>query len=164
MDLGKNIKSMRRKRGLTQEELGKRIGVEKSAVSRWENGDRKPKIDHLNNIALVLEVPLGALLSDNDLYESVGNWEGSIIDDKRRKDQKDTEKDIQSGLEMVKEETEDFETHEILITLPKVDDPELLQAFEGFKELKNLTPQDLEDIKAILKLANSIIEKRITGR
>ena len=164
MDLGKNIKDMREKKGLTQEELGKRIGVDKSSVSRWENGDREPKLDHLNKIARVLEVPSGALLSDNDLYGSVRNWEGRVIEDKKRKGQKDTEKDIQSDLEMVKEETEDFETHEILITLPKIDDPELLQAFEGFKELKNLTPQDLDDIKAILKLANSIIEKRITGR
>ncbi len=159
MDLGKNIKNMRRKRGLTQEELGKKIGVEKSAVSRWESGERKPSIDHINNIALMLEIPLGALLSDNDSYENARNWEGSITKDKGQENQK-----IQSDLEMVKEETEDFDTHEILITLPKIDDPELLQAFEGFKELKNLTPQDLEDIKAILKLANSIIEKRTSGR
>ena len=159
MDLGKNIKEMRRKKGLTQEELGKRIGVEKSAISRWENGDRKPNIDHINNIALVLEIPLGALLSDNDSYESSRGWEGNIIKDKEPQDHK-----IQSDLEMVKEDTENFDTHKIVITLPKIDDPELLQAFEGFKELKNLTPQDLEDIKAILKLANSIIEKRTTGK
>jgi transcriptional regulator with XRE-family HTH domain len=159
MDLGKNIKEMRRRRGLTQEELGKIIGVEKSTISRWESGDRKLNIDHIKNIALVLEIPLGALLSDNDLYESSRDWEGSVTKDKEHQDHK-----IQSDLEMVKEETENFDTHEIVITLPKIDDPELLQAFEGFKELKNLTPQDLEDIKAILKLANSIIEKRTAGR
>ena len=44
--------------------------------------------------------------------------------------------------------------------IPDIDDPELVQAFEGFKELDKLTKDDLEDIKDILQLAKRIIEKR----
>jgi transcriptional regulator with XRE-family HTH domain len=155
MDVGKNIKNMRRKRGLTQEELGKLIGVEKSAISRWENGERKPSIDHLKKMSHTLDVPVGFLLSNNISYER------EYVDgDFREGFQTDPH---ESGVEMVREETETFDAEEILLALPKIDDPELIQAFEGFKELDKLTPDDLQDIKAILKLANTIIEKRLRG-
>lgn len=37
--MGERIKRLREAKGLTQEELGRRCGVSKSAVSQWENGD-----------------------------------------------------------------------------------------------------------------------------
>ena len=36
MSIGKNIKSLRESRGLTQDELGKIIGVSGKTVSSWE--------------------------------------------------------------------------------------------------------------------------------
>jgi hypothetical protein len=39
----------------------------------------------------------------------------------------------------------------------------LISAFEGFKELDKLTPSDVDDIKAILRLAQRIIDKRKKG-
>ncbi len=36
--IGKAIKETRKKQGLTQEELGERIGVQKSQISKIENG------------------------------------------------------------------------------------------------------------------------------
>lgn len=38
MDLGKLIKDARLAKGLTQEELGKLVGVQKSAIAKYENG------------------------------------------------------------------------------------------------------------------------------
>ena len=38
MEVGKRIKSLRTARGLTQEELGKLLGVKKAAVQKYENG------------------------------------------------------------------------------------------------------------------------------
>lgn len=37
-DIGKNIKELRRARGLTQEELGERLHVTRQTVSNYENG------------------------------------------------------------------------------------------------------------------------------
>lgn len=38
MDIGKVIKDARTAKGLTQEELGKIVGVQKSAIAKYENG------------------------------------------------------------------------------------------------------------------------------
>lgn len=37
-DMGSRIKTLRESKGLVQEQLGKIIGVSKSAVSQWEDG------------------------------------------------------------------------------------------------------------------------------
>ncbi|MDD3336758.1 MAG: LexA family transcriptional regulator [Eubacteriales bacterium] len=51
MELNEKIKMLRAKRGLTLEELGNRVGVGKSTVRKWENGDianmRRDKIAKL---------------------------------------------------------------------------------------------------------------------
>jgi transcriptional regulator with XRE-family HTH domain len=39
--MGDRIKTLREARGLTQEQLGKLVGVSKSAVSQWEDGSTK---------------------------------------------------------------------------------------------------------------------------
>lgn len=36
--IGKNILTLRRLRGLTQEELAERVGVSRQAVAKWESG------------------------------------------------------------------------------------------------------------------------------
>lgn len=38
MELGQKIKEARIQKGLTQEELGKIVGVQKSAIAKYENG------------------------------------------------------------------------------------------------------------------------------
>ena len=45
MSIGSRIKELRTKRGLTQEELAKQIGVTKGAVANYENEVSSPKID-----------------------------------------------------------------------------------------------------------------------
>ena len=39
MDMGKRIKQLRQEKGLTQEELGKYIGVKKAAIMKYEKGN-----------------------------------------------------------------------------------------------------------------------------
>ena len=38
MSVGDKIKSLRKEMGLTQTELGEKLGVQKNAVSKWETG------------------------------------------------------------------------------------------------------------------------------
>lgn len=44
MKLGKNIYELRRKRGITQEELAAELGVTAAAVSKWEKGATLPDV------------------------------------------------------------------------------------------------------------------------
>jgi transcriptional regulator with XRE-family HTH domain len=60
--LGETIRKRRDQIGLTQEELGKKIGVEATTVSLYESDSRKPKLTVLRKISSVLDVSLAALL------------------------------------------------------------------------------------------------------
>ena len=44
MELGKKIKQLRFKAGLTQEQLAKRLGIDAQSVSKWENAVSMPDI------------------------------------------------------------------------------------------------------------------------
>ena len=62
MSTGKNIKKVRKWRGITQEELGKALGIgEGSAgtrIAQYETGKRTPKGEILGKISRVLFVNL----------------------------------------------------------------------------------------------------------
>ena len=47
MNTGEMIKEARKKAGLTQKELGKRLGVSASMIAQYENSTRKPKLETL---------------------------------------------------------------------------------------------------------------------
>lgn len=65
MNIGNKIKNARLAKGYTQEELGKLIGVQKSAVAKYEKG-RVVNIKRsvLAKISKVLEIPPVELVSD----------------------------------------------------------------------------------------------------
>jgi len=54
MKLGKRVKAIRGKRGLSQGELAKRIGATRSHVANLENGHRKLTPLHVDRIAKAL--------------------------------------------------------------------------------------------------------------
>ncbi len=60
--IGKNIHTLRKQNGLTQEELAGKIGVTYQAVSKWENGTTAPDIALLPELAAVLGTSIDALL------------------------------------------------------------------------------------------------------
>ena len=48
---GERLKELRTLKGLSQEELGKRLGVSKQTVSNWEIENVTPALDMFLNIA-----------------------------------------------------------------------------------------------------------------
>ena len=50
------LKEIRIKRGLTQTELGKKVGVKQSTFTNWENGKREPNFEIVIKLADLLEV------------------------------------------------------------------------------------------------------------
>ena len=59
--IGSRIRVARQKALLTQHELGTRIGVRESQITRWERDVSMPRIDHLLRIAQCLGVGVVAL-------------------------------------------------------------------------------------------------------
>lgn len=70
---GEYIYNKRKKLGLTQDELGKLIGVTNKAVSKWEVGETMPDVLMLKSLANVLGVTVDELLTQQDLPEKQEN-------------------------------------------------------------------------------------------
>lgn len=64
MKLGEKLQILRKSRGLTQEELARKIYVSRTAVSKWESGRGMPGIDSLKAISEYFSVPTDVLLLD----------------------------------------------------------------------------------------------------
>lgn len=61
--VGKYIALLRRQAGLTQEQLGDKLGVTNKTVSRWENGNYMPDIEMFGLIAKEFNVSINDLLA-----------------------------------------------------------------------------------------------------
>lgn len=66
MTTGERIKEARIKFGLTQKELGERLGLSYQAVAQWENNLRNPKPETLTRIANAIGIDVIYLLSDEE--------------------------------------------------------------------------------------------------
>lgn len=62
MALGDNMMLLRKKKGLSQAELGKMIGTSGDVVGRYERGDISPSIEVVSKIADALEVSVDYLI------------------------------------------------------------------------------------------------------
>lgn len=60
---GNFISALRERNGLSQYQLGALVGVSDKAVSKWENGTSKPRIDILRKLSDVLDVSVDELLT-----------------------------------------------------------------------------------------------------
>lgn len=85
--VGEQIQKFRKEKGLTQRELGEKIGVSSSAVSQWESGGT-PDISLLPALSDVLEVTVDALFGRTgadreNMAEAVGGYIASLTGDKR---------------------------------------------------------------------------------
>ena len=62
--LSENIKSIRKSKGLSQEELAIKLNVVRQTISKWEHGLSVPDSDMLISISEVLETPVSTLLGE----------------------------------------------------------------------------------------------------
>lgn len=60
--LGKNLKRIRTRKGITQGDIVRTLGVSRSFVSNIENGKTNPTLSTITNLAKALGVPSDELL------------------------------------------------------------------------------------------------------
>lgn len=65
---GDNLRKIRKEKGMTQDEFAALLGTSKQVVSRYENGQRSPKVSVVSEYAEKLGVPIVELTGD------VGNY------------------------------------------------------------------------------------------
>ena len=78
MSLGEKILDLRKKNGLSQEQLGEMIDVTRQTISNWELSETSPNPEQLKLLSKSLKVSIDDLL-DNDIQnivvEKVSNTE-----------------------------------------------------------------------------------------
>ncbi len=66
IEIAKNMRSLRKERGLTIKKVADAIGVEPSTYCAYEKGRRKPKCETLKKIAAFLSVSVAYLIGETD--------------------------------------------------------------------------------------------------
>lgn len=79
MEFGEKLQELRKKKGLTQEELAEALYVSRTAVSKWESGRGYPNIDSLKEISKFFSVSIDELLSGEKLLSIAENENKSNI-------------------------------------------------------------------------------------
>lgn len=63
MGIGENIKNIRKKKGLTQKQLGEILGVSQAAIGQFESSNSNLQAETINKIATALDVDPFSLYS-----------------------------------------------------------------------------------------------------
>lgn len=67
MTLGERMYQLRKKKGLSQEQLGEQIGVTRQTISNWELNETTPNSDQLKQLSKALTTSIDDLL-ENDTH------------------------------------------------------------------------------------------------
>lgn len=62
MAIGQNIKNARKRKGLSQKQLGELLHVSQAAIGQFESEKSTPKLETVEKIAVALNVPVSDLL------------------------------------------------------------------------------------------------------
>lgn len=89
MEFNEKLQELRKRKGLTQEELAQLLYVSRTAISKWESGRGFPNIESLKAISKVFGVSLDELLSGEELL---------AIAEIDRKEKERTVRDLVFGL------------------------------------------------------------------
>lgn len=89
MEFGEKLRTLRREKGLSQEELAAMVGVFRQALSKWEAGQSRPELDKLLALSDVFSVTMDSLVRpggpepqpDPPASPSLGWWyHGPVIE------------------------------------------------------------------------------------
>ena len=89
MEFHEKLQELRKRKGLTQEELAEPLFVSRTAVSKWESGRGFPNIESLKAISAYFGISLDELLSGEELL---------VIAEKDHKEKERTVRDLVFGL------------------------------------------------------------------
>ena len=68
--LSETIYTLRRKNGLSQEQLAEKIGVSRQAISKWEGGLSTPELDKLKALSECFQISIDELTGSQAISDS----------------------------------------------------------------------------------------------
>ena len=88
MKFEEKMMDLRKKAGMSQEELADRLGVSRQAVSRWELGSTQPDAPNLLKLSDLFGVSIDWLLRDGDTAEAEVPQRKAVLQSQAETDQK----------------------------------------------------------------------------
>lgn len=82
MNIAKKLQTLRKSKGISQEELAETLSVSRQAVGKWENGQALPELDKLILLSNLFKVPIDRLIRDEEECDL------SLVKDKTKLDDK----------------------------------------------------------------------------
>lgn len=67
MNLGENLRKLRKENGLSQEQLADSLNISRQAISKWESGKAYPDIENLIQLRSIFKVTLDDLIINETL-------------------------------------------------------------------------------------------------
>ena len=107
MGVSENIKLLRSRFELTQDELGKIAGVSGKAVHTWETGSREPRMGAIQKIADHFGLSKSALIEDDGILHAFSNNVSDSENSNRvltSKDERDIANDLKNIMEKLSNE------------------------------------------------------------
>lgn len=71
MEIGKTIQDLRKRKGLSQEELAEKIDVSRQAVSKWENGSSVPDVEKIIALSDFFQVSTDYMLKGKETEKNI---------------------------------------------------------------------------------------------
>ena len=68
MEIGEKIMGLRKKQGLSQEELAEKVGVARQTISKWELGETSPDLKQAKELSKIFKMSLDEL-TNNDIKD-----------------------------------------------------------------------------------------------
>ncbi|SCH30822.1 MULTISPECIES: helix-turn-helix domain-containing protein [unclassified Romboutsia] len=69
MNLGENLKKLRKENNLSQEQLAEKLNISRQAISKWESGKTYPDIENLILLRNIFKTTLDELIIGDSLSE-----------------------------------------------------------------------------------------------
>ena len=70
MNFSEKLFELRKKSGLSQEELADKINVSRQTISKWEMNQSSPEMDKLVNLSEIFNISIDELVGNERLNES----------------------------------------------------------------------------------------------
>ena len=58
MEFGNKLRTLRKAKGLSQENLAKQLGISRQAISKWESDLSQPDIDNIIQLCKIFQISL----------------------------------------------------------------------------------------------------------
>lgn len=88
MNLGDNLLEMRKRKGLSQEEVAEKLNVSRQTVSKWETNQSQPDFDKIRPLCALYDISANELIMEDNEDRSYNTDSGIKQDDGFRRKRK----------------------------------------------------------------------------